>query len=86
MDMIFYHINLLIIKIREACMLMDHRFQVDKREEFSYIYNIDKRKVFDTLGDIHIHNYLGEDDILNAIGKFSYSKLFLLAISSSFLS
>ena len=50
--------------------------QVNKREEISYNYNynMDKRKFFDTLGDIPIHNYLGEDDILDAMGKFSHRK------------
>ena len=50
--------------------------QVNKRQEISYNYNIDKRKFFDTLGDIPIHNYLGEDDILDATGKFSHRKFF----------
>nr|YP_009967834.1 hypothetical chloroplast RF1 [Sida szechuensis]QMX76750.1 hypothetical chloroplast RF1 [Sida szechuensis] len=48
--------------------------QVNKREEISYNYNMDKRKFFDTLRDIPIHNYLEEDDILNAMGKFSHRK------------
>nr|WNE91486.1 Ycf1 protein [Firmiana danxiaensis]WNE91579.1 Ycf1 protein [Firmiana danxiaensis] len=46
--------------------------QVNKREEISYNYNMDKGKFFDTLGDIPLHNYLGEDDILDAMGKFSH--------------
>nr|WRW11285.1 Ycf1 protein [Kostermansia malayana] len=50
--------------------------QVNKREEISYNYNMDKRKFFETLGDIPIHNYLGEDDILDATGKFSHRKFF----------
>nr|YP_010010402.1 hypothetical chloroplast RF19 [Abelmoschus moschatus]QOD41344.1 hypothetical chloroplast RF19 [Abelmoschus moschatus] len=51
-------------------------FQVNKREKISYNYNMDKRKFFDTLTlrDIPIHNYLGEDDILDAMGKFSHRK------------
>nr|YP_010158315.1 hypothetical protein RF1 [Heritiera javanica]QRG30339.1 hypothetical protein RF1 [Heritiera javanica] len=48
--------------------------QVNKREEISYNYNMEKRKFFDTLGDIPLHNYLGEDDILDAMGKFSHRK------------
>nr|YP_010623213.1 hypothetical chloroplast RF1 [Thespesia lampas]WBF97265.1 hypothetical chloroplast RF1 [Thespesia lampas] len=51
-------------------------FQVNKREESSYHYNMDKRKFFDTLRDIPIHNYLGEGDILDAMGNFSHRKLF----------
>nr|AEX58511.1 hypothetical chloroplast RF19 [Theobroma grandiflorum] len=51
-------------------------FQVNKKEEISYNYNMDKRKFFDTLGDIPIHNYLGEDDIMDAMGKFSHRKYF----------
>ncbi|XVF20301.1 hypothetical protein REPUB_Repub11eG0186400 [Reevesia pubescens] len=35
---------------------------------------MDKRKFFDTLGAIPIHNYLGEDDILDATGKFWHRK------------
>ncbi|XVF42929.1 hypothetical protein PTKIN_Ptkin02bG0000200 [Pterospermum kingtungense] len=35
---------------------------------------MDKQKFFDTLGDISIHNYLGEDAILDARGKFSNRK------------
>nr|UDH56053.1 hypothetical chloroplast RF19 [Hoheria lyallii] len=51
-------------------------FQVNTREEISYNYNMNKRKFFDTLRDIPIHNYLGEDDILDAMGKFSHRKFF----------
>ena len=50
--------------------------QVNKKEEVSYNYNMDKRKVFDTLGYIPIHNYLGEDYIMDATGKFSHRKFF----------
>nr|YP_010175630.1 hypothetical chloroplast RF19 [Pterospermum menglunense]QSL98890.1 hypothetical chloroplast RF19 [Pterospermum menglunense] len=54
------------------------QLQVNKREEvsISYNYNMDKRNFFDTLGDIPIHNYLGEDAILDARGKFSHRKFF----------
>nr|UPX88227.1 hypothetical chloroplast RF1 [Excentrodendron hsienmu] len=54
------------------------QLQVNKREEISisYNYNMDKRKFFDTLGDIPIHNYLGEDAILYARGEFSHRKFF----------
>lgn len=47
--------------------------QVNKKEEISYM---DKRKFFDTLGDIPIHNFLGKDDIMDAMGKFSHRKYF----------
>lgn len=50
--------------------------QVNKKEEISYNYNMDKRKVFDTLGYIPIHNYLREADIMDAAGKFSHRKFF----------
>nr|YP_010756892.1 hypothetical chloroplast RF1 [Kleinhovia hospita]UNV38610.1 hypothetical chloroplast RF1 [Kleinhovia hospita] len=50
--------------------------QVNKKEEISYNYNTDKRKFFDTLGDIPIHNYLEEDDIMAAMRKFSHRKYF----------
>ncbi|TYH91260.1 hypothetical protein ES332_A13G105200v1 [Gossypium tomentosum] len=49
-------------------------FQVNKREESSYHYNMDKQIFFDTLRDIPIHNYLGEGDILDAMGNFSHRK------------
>nr|YP_009337980.1 hypothetical chloroplast RF1 [Gossypium harknessii]AJE75567.1 hypothetical chloroplast RF1 [Gossypium harknessii] len=51
-------------------------FQVNKREESSYHYNMDKQNFFDTLRDIPIHNYLGEGDILDAMGNFSHRKFF----------
>ncbi|KAK8317338.1 hypothetical protein V6Z12_A13G104300 [Gossypium hirsutum] len=51
-------------------------FQVNKREESSYHYNMDKQIFFDTLRDIPIHNYLGEGDILDAMGNFSHRKFF----------
>nr|YP_010374103.1 putative chloroplast RF19 [Navaea phoenicea]QTW91322.1 putative chloroplast RF19 [Navaea phoenicea] len=51
-------------------------FQVNKKEEISYNYNMDKRKFFDTLRDIPIHNDLGEDNILDAMGNFSHRKFF----------
>nr|WKL06535.1 hypothetical protein RF1 [Corchoropsis crenata var. hupehensis] len=44
------------------------QLEVNKREDISYNYNMDKRKFFDTLGDIP--NYLGEDAILDARGIF----------------
>nr|YP_010757060.1 hypothetical chloroplast RF1 [Triumfetta japonica]UNV38778.1 hypothetical chloroplast RF1 [Triumfetta japonica] len=50
--------------------------QVNKKEEISYNYNMDKRKVFDTLGDIPIPNYLREEDIMGPTGKFSHRKYF----------
>nr|YP_010698144.1 hypothetical protein RF1 [Brachychiton acerifolius]WCF77105.1 hypothetical protein RF1 [Brachychiton acerifolius] len=50
--------------------------QVNKREEISYNYTMDKLNVFDTLGDLPLHNYLEEDDILDAMGKFSHRKFF----------
>nr|WRK68093.1 hypothetical chloroplast RF1 [Microcos paniculata] len=51
-------------------------FQVNKKEEISYNYNMNKRKVFDTLGYIPIHNYLREVDIMDATGNFSHRKYF----------
>nr|YP_010756720.1 hypothetical chloroplast RF1 [Melochia pyramidata]UNV38438.1 hypothetical chloroplast RF1 [Melochia pyramidata] len=50
--------------------------QVNKKEEISYNYNTDKRKFFDTLGNIPIQNYLGEDDIMDTMEKFSNRKYF----------
>ncbi|KAK8305856.1 hypothetical protein V6Z12_D03G089900 [Gossypium hirsutum] len=49
-------------------------FQVNKREESSYHYNMDKQNFFDTLRDIPIHNYLGEGDIRDAMGNFLHRK------------
>nr|YP_010398166.1 hypothetical chloroplast RF1 [Perrottetia racemosa]UQK92976.1 hypothetical chloroplast RF1 [Perrottetia racemosa] len=40
-------------------------FQVNNQEEIFYNYNIHKRKLFDMMGDSTIHNYLGEDDIMD---------------------
>ncbi|KAG4109409.1 hypothetical protein ERO13_1Z049494v2 [Gossypium hirsutum] len=37
---------------------------------------MDKQNFFDTLRDIPIHNYLGEGDILDAMGNFSHRKFF----------
>ncbi|TYJ00665.1 hypothetical protein E1A91_A13G100900v1 [Gossypium mustelinum] len=37
---------------------------------------MDKQIFFDTLRDIPIHNYLGEGDILDAMGNFSHRKFF----------
>jgi len=37
---------------------------------------MDKRKVFDTLGYIPIHNYIREVDIMDATGNFSHRKYF----------
>ncbi|KAB2005229.1 hypothetical protein ES319_D11G254600v1, partial [Gossypium barbadense] len=51
-------------------------FQVNKREESSYHYNMDKQKIFDTLRDIPIHNYLEEGDILDVMGNFLHRRLF----------
>nr|QJX65553.1 hypothetical protein RF1 [Cipadessa cinerascens] len=39
--------------------------QVNNKEEFFYIYNIKKGKLFAMLGGIPINNYLGKDDIMD---------------------
>nr|YP_010689731.1 hypothetical chloroplast RF1 [Corylopsis trabeculosa]WBR75009.1 hypothetical chloroplast RF1 [Corylopsis trabeculosa] len=39
--------------------------KVNNNQEISYNYNTHKHKLFDMLGDILIHNYLGEADIMD---------------------
>ena len=51
-DIIFYYINPLIMKIKKDSSIYELLFQLNNKQELFYNYKIDKRKLFDMSGGI----------------------------------